>query len=47
MWSCNILSLLIFMMELRATSASDTNWTYDYLLLINSLKMVPWCRRNM
>jgi len=31
------------MTNLRAVSTWNMCWTYDPLLLINSLKMVPWC----
>ena len=34
------------MTEERATGTCNACWTYDTLLLINSLKMVPWCRNT-
>jgi len=32
------------MMKVRATSAWSTCWTYDPLLLFNSLRMAPGCQ---
>ena len=35
---------LFFYDERRVISTQSTCWTYDHLLLINSLKMAPWCQ---
>jgi len=32
------------MMQVRAISTRSTCWTSEYLLLLNSLRMAPWCQ---
>jgi len=40
----NGLRFLIFVMKVRATSSWSACWRNDPLLLINCLRMAPWCR---
>ena len=43
-WNFNILTLLTFIMEARATNTLNMCWTNRPLFLINLLKMAPWCK---